>query len=110
MNLASGKFTAPRDGIYSFSFTGLALFPASSSANYFIELKMYLNGIIIGNGRADEAGTALQYETLSFQSTFNLQKGDQIWLQISYMSTEVYLHGNNFTHFNGYLIEENITS
>ena len=107
MNLTSGKFTAPNNGIYAFAFTGFAYLPASSSRVYF-DFDMYLNGVEIGNGLADEVGTAVQFETSSWQSTVNLQKGDQIWLQISYMSTGAYLHGNSHTQFSGCLLEEKI--
>ena len=68
MNSTSGKFTAPRDGIYSFSFTGDANLPGSTSRAY-LYVNMYLNGNWIGSGMADEVTTADQYETFSFQST-----------------------------------------
>ena len=106
MNLTSGKFTAPRDGIYSFSFNGLAWFPASSTT-VFLRVYMYLNGIGIARGYADEVGTAAQYETFSWQSTLNLKAGDQIWIEINSMSTGVSLNDSYFTHFSGHLLEEN---
>ena len=106
MNLTSGKFTAPRDGIYSFSFTGSAHFPASSSRVY-LRVHMYLNGSNIARGYADEVGTAAQYETFSWQSTLNLKGGDQIWIEIEIMATGVYLNGYLYTHFSGHLLEEN---
>ena len=101
MNLTSGKFTAPRDGIYSFSFNGLAWFPASSTT-VFLRVYMYLNGIGIARGYADEVGTAAQYETFSWQSTLNLKAGDQIWIEINSMATGAYLNGYCYTHFSGY--------
>ena len=43
------------------------------------------------------------------QSTFNLQKGDEIWLAIDGdMSTGAHLFGGGYTHFSGYLLEEKI--
>ena len=107
MNLTSGKFTAPRDGIYAFAFTGRAYLPASSSQAS-LNLYMYLNGNMIGRGWADEVGTVWQFETLSFQTTLNLQKGDEIWLEIHSVSTGAYLNGYSYTQFSGYLLEENI--
>ena len=74
---------------------------------------MYLNGNRIG--WVDEIGTVFQYETFPFQSTPNLKKGDEIWLEIAYMSTGPLglwgqeLWGNYiYNHFSVSLLEEKI--
>ena len=113
MNLTSGKFTAPRDGTYSFSFTGVAQFLDSTlSTRRSLYVSMYLNGYKIGRTIADEISTSLQEDTLLYQATFNLQMGDQIWLAIDSMSPGTLLYDNDVTHFNyfsGWLLEENIS-
>ena len=58
---------------------------------------------------SDETGTGTKYETLSLQSTLNLQNGDQIWFQFDYFSPGSFLFGSRFTHFNGFLLEEEIS-
>jgi hypothetical protein len=110
MNLTSGKFTAPRPGIYFFSFTGLADFPVSSSR---VELgvSLYLNGGRIGVGEVEDSNTvAYQSSPLTLQSMLNLKKGDQIWVAISSQSTGTSLgdNGNHYNHFTGFMLEEEI--
>ena len=107
MDLTSGKFTAPRDGTYTFSFNGLAHFSGSSS-RLLLDVDMYLNGNLIGSGLADEVNTS-EYETLSFQSTLSLRKGDQLWLQTVDITTGTDLVGGANTHFSGLLLDENIS-
>jgi hypothetical protein len=77
MNLKSGKFTAPRPGIYFFSFTGLAEFPVSSS-RVVLGVYLYLNGVKIGAGYVSEGKTvANQVSPLTIHSTLNLKKDDR---------------------------------
>ena len=112
MNLQTGKFTAPRPGIYFFSFTGLAEFPVSSS-RVRLGVYLHLNGVKIGAGYVSEANTVVnQVSPFPLQSTLNLKKGDQLWLQIDYQSTGAFLYddSDHWNHFTGFMLEEEIVA
>ncbi|EFX89078.1 hypothetical protein DAPPUDRAFT_310805 [Daphnia pulex] len=106
MDLQTGKFTAPRTGKYFFSFTGVINFPASSTSGFASRIILFKNDAAIGKSYCVGSGTT--YETTSLQSTLNLQNGDQIWLIIDDITSGAFLYGDYHTHFNGFLLEEEI--
>jgi hypothetical protein len=108
MNLQTGKFTAPRTGKYFFSLSGIGYFPASSSSSY-LDLHLVKNGSRIANAQSDTTSPGGHYETFSLQSTLQLQVGDQIWVDISRLPTGGYFHGTRFSHFTGWLLQEDVS-
>ncbi|XP_046458967.1 uncharacterized protein LOC124205555 isoform X2 [Daphnia pulex] len=111
MNLTSGKFTAPRPGIYFLSFTGMAHLSDSSSVDFYSDL--YLNGNLIGRSNVHETkGPVDQYSPLTLQLTLNLKKGDQLWVQIWYdgSSSSLIDTRNHRTHFTGFMLDEEIVA
>jgi hypothetical protein len=111
MNLTTGKFTAPRPGIYFFSFAGVAHLEDARSSSWFLS-NLYLNGNIIGGSHVREKNGPV-YRPLTLQSTLNLKTGDQLWVAFS-SSGKSYLvdsdEGFHLTHFTGFMLEEEIVS
>jgi hypothetical protein len=111
MDLTSGKFTAPQPGIYFFSFTGLAFLKSSSVA--VLHSHLYFNGNRIGTSFADHQKNPVnQWSPVTLQSTLNLKKGDQVWVQINHHGSSSYLHEDvhRYTHFTGFMLEEEIVA
>jgi hypothetical protein len=105
MDMQTGKFTAPRTGTYFFSLSGLGYFPPSSS-NQYMHLFLLKSGSTIAKAYCDSTSPADQYETFSLQSTVKLQVGEQIWVEIGGITAGNHLHGYDYTHFTGWLLQE----
>ena len=98
MNLETGVFTAPRDGVYHFAYSGMK--DRSTDAMY---IQLRLNGDMVGNayGAWDNNVTSS-----SIHARFHLVKGDRVdmWLKFGVL----YDTSFHYTSFTGWLDEEYI--
>ncbi len=98
MNVTSGIFTAPKSGIYFFSFTGL-----KTDSGVTLSVDLYHNSNRIT--RAEGTYVAGLF-TLTLSSTLTLQSGDQISLLL--VGGALYDSWAQHTNFNGILLQEDI--
>jgi len=105
MNLASGVFTAPRAGIYSFSFKGTAQGEKGTYTG-FADLNLKRNGVAVSSGYSYVNDATSGKLTFSTEATLKLNVGDQITIFL--WNGAIFSNGGSFTHFKGSLLEEDL--
>jgi len=106
MNLASGVFTAPKAGIYAFTFMGLGQGSNSGYAGFGgVYLQRNSANVAMGYSVINGA-TSYTSAVVSVEATLKLDKGDTI--RIYHKEGTLVSNGNNHVQFMGSLIEEDL--
>ena len=100
-NLTTGFFTAPVPGTYHFEFSGIK--DTSSKIGFYISIQ--LNGRDIGFAVASN----LEHQTGSLTASFKMKVGDKVNLYKTHNNGVLYDDPNHYTHFTGWLVEEDLS-
>lgn len=105
MNVTSGVFKAPVNGIYYFSFRGYAHVPFFK-VNNGLCINLYRNNNIVATSTSTVSGGV----SLSLECTLKLRKSDYIYVKTSkaVVGTLQDTPTERLTHFSGALIEEDL--
>jgi len=101
MNLATGVFTVPVDGIYHFEFSGLRDIADATGMN------IYLNVNGVSTGTCHVTNLPNYFVGLSgISASLRLKTGDQVTLfkSVGTLNDDT----NHYTHFTGWLVEEDL--
>ena len=100
MNIKTGIFTAPRNGVYHFDFSFL-----KDVSQNFVTVFLRKNGVNIG---ATEASGSANFDLQSsLHSTLKLDSGDKVDL-FEVRGGVIIDDPDHYTHFTGWLIEEDL--
>ncbi|XP_048765814.2 heavy metal-binding protein HIP-like [Ostrea edulis] len=70
-----GIFTAPTDGIYSFTWTIL------TAAGSHFHSEIVVNGNVVGYNNANGISVSRQYESSSSTAVIRMKKNDKVWIR-----------------------------
>lgn len=99
MNLATGVFTAPVDGVYHFEFCALKDYSVTA-----FEISFQINGATVTRAHMNHRTTG-SYDKASLTASFQLKQNDRVNL---YMNYGMLFDGSD-THFTGWLVDENLS-